>query len=264
MNIIQQTSTQLTFENSNRQWLWGILLGIPFVAVGLGSTMFSANVTTLECQRTKPAQINCQRTITGLLGTETTLIPGQLTGAKVVTASGLGVVLSTSIKSMALTKNSMELTNHRAFVRDKQREIASNINAFVQDAQQTNFTIQQDDRWQGWLTGAKFFVLGIAVIYISLTIPVYVLCDFDKSSGQLTLEKRYRLFNTKAIHQYKLIDAQQAQVRQLPLSNRPPIYTVRLTLISTKPIALSPPTRDRQECQTMVNAINRFLRLREV
>ncbi|PZV09082.1 MAG: hypothetical protein DCF22_19130 [Leptolyngbya sp.] len=257
MNIIQQTSTQLTFKNSNRQWLWGALFAVPFVTVGLGITLFSATVTTLECQRTKPSQINCQRTIIGLLGTETTPIPGQVTGASVVTASGVGVVLSTS-------KGSMPLTKHREFVLDQQRYIASNINAFIHEAQQPSFKIQQDDRWQGWLTGANFFMPGLAIIGVSLAIPIYVLCDFDKSSGLLTLEKRYRLFNTEAIDQYKLADTQQAQISQLPISNRPPIYAVTLTLISTKPISLSPPTRDRQECQTMVNTINRFLQLREV
>jgi hypothetical protein len=257
MNSIQQTSTQLTVENSNRQWLWGVLFGIPFVAVGLGITTFSASVTTLECQRTKPTQINCQRTITGILGTEITVIPGQVTGASVITASGVGVVLSTS-------KGSMQLTQQRQFVRDTQREIASNINAFIRDTPQSNFKIQQDDRWQGWLTGANFFLPGMAIIGVSLTIPIYVLCDFDKSSGLLTLEKRYRLFNTKGVNQYKLVDTQHVEVKQLPIANRPPIYVVRLTLISTKSMALSPPSRDRQECQTLANTINRFLKLKEV
>ncbi|MBM0740583.1 hypothetical protein JOY44_02950 [Phormidium sp. CLA17] len=257
MNIIQHTSTQLTVENSNRQWLWGVLFSIPFVALGLGLTAFTSNVTTLRCQRTKSAQLSCQRIVTGLLGTEITLIPGQVMKAGVVTANGVGVVLSTS-------KGQMELAKHRLMVREEQRDIANRINAFIRNSQQQNFKIQQDDRWAGLITGANFFIPGMAIIGVALAIPMYVLCNFDQSSGQLTVEKRYRLFNTKVMNQYKLIDAQHAEVKRLPISNRSPIYLVRLMLISTKSIALSPPTRDRQECETLANTINTFLKLKEV
>ncbi|WP_392530374.1 hypothetical protein [Nostoc sp. C117] len=79
----------------------------------------------------------------------------------------------------------------------------------------------------------------------------------------MRLEKRYQLFGTFTTEK-KLTEIQQAQVIQVPLPTRIPWYLVQLQLISAKPISLSAPTRDRQQCQIIVNAIAQFLRLKGV
>jgi hypothetical protein len=258
MNIIEQTSTTLKLEDHNQQWLWGVLLGIPHIAIGFWIAVAGGNVTTLECLRIQPAQMTCERKIVGLLGTETTLIPGQLMGASVTTASGIGVELNTS-------KGQVELVNHRMFVSKKHYQIADNINTFVNNPdRQPRFKIQQDDRWDELVYGAWFFLPGIVVAMYSLAIPIKVLCHFDQISGQMTVEKEYRLFNIKFSTQQKLAEIQHAKMIQLPIPNRNPLHTVNLELTSAKPISLLPPTRNQKQCQTIVEAINKFLREREV
>ncbi len=258
MNIIEQTSTTLKFEDRNQQWLWGVLLGIPNIAIGFCIAVAGGNVTTLECLRTEPAQMTCERTIVGLLGTQTNLIPGQVTGASVTTASGIGVELNTS-------KGQVELVNHRMFVGKKHYQIADNINTFVNNPdRQPRFKIQQDDRWDELIYGGWFFLPGLVVILYSLAIPIKVLCNFDQILGQMTLEKKYRLFGMKFTTIQKLAEIEYAKVTQLPIPNRNPLYVVNLEFTSAKPIALSPPTRDQKQCQTIVEAINKFLRERGV
>ncbi|MBO3459579.1 hypothetical protein G7B40_033210 [Aetokthonos hydrillicola Thurmond2011] len=254
MNIIEQTSTTLKFQDNNWQWLWGLLFSIPFVAIGLGIPLVTSNVTTLECQRTKPSTITCQRTIIGLSGTETTVIPGQIKGANVALEHGTGVVLDTS------NIQSVELVNHRVFIRDKQYQIADEINTFIKNHQQSRLKVQQDDRWEGFFEGMVLFLPGIAIILQSLTIPKQIRCDFDKISQQMTLEKHYQ-FLGRFTTQKKLTEVKQAQVTQIPIETRIPRYFVQLELTSAKPISLSPITYNRQECETIANAINQFLRL---
>ncbi|MEH1905930.1 MAG: hypothetical protein V7L04_32270 [Nostoc sp.] len=256
MNIIERTLTKLKFQGHNQQWLWGILFGLPFVAIGFVIAIVRDNVTTLECQRTKPTQMTCQLTIGGLLGTETTLIPGQVTIAYVKTASSTGVVLDTSNMEEVKLVNSGVLV-----VTGKHSKIADEINAFIHNPQQARLKIQEDDRWEGFFLAMVFFLPGIGFILQCFTIPMQVLCDFDKISEQMTLEKRYKLFGTFTT-QKKLAEVQQAQVIQVTLSIESPSYLVQLELISAKPISLSAPTADRQQCEIIVNAINQFLCLK--
>lgn len=256
MNIIEQTSTKLKFQAHDR-WPWTMLFGLPFVMIGFGICIVTDNVTTLECQRTKPTQVTCQRTIAGLLGTETTLIPGQVKGAYVETASSTGVVLYTyNIEQVKLIDSGVLV------VTEKHSKIADTINAFIHNPLQPRLKIQEDDRSERFFLAMVFFLPGIGFILRCLTIPMQVLCDFDKISEQMTLEKRYRLFGTFTT-QKKLTEVQQAQVIQLLLPIQNPSYLVQLKLRSGKPISLSAPTADRQQCQIIVNAIDRFLHLKQ-
>ncbi|HEY9623161.1 MAG TPA: hypothetical protein V6C78_22585 [Crinalium sp.] len=250
MHITEQTPTRLTLTDHNRQWLWGTLFGLPFMMVGLGIAVVAGNLTKLECRRTPSHQITCQRTITGLLGTKTDAILGRVIRAGVVTDHGTGVVLSTSA-------GQIELVNHREFVGERQIRIAADINAFINDSQQMQLRVQQDDRLEEVANGAVFFLPGIAVILAALSIPMQVFCQLDKTTGQMTLKRRYRVWGTRTAT-YKLTDIQQAQIVQSPGSSRHPVYVVQVELKAAKPTALSPPTRDRQQCQTIVNAIHTF------
>ena len=255
MKITEQTSTRLKLEDQNRQWLYGVLFGFPFVAVGLAISVTTANVTTLACQRTEPTQITCQRTIAGLLGTQTTSIP-EVRGAGVIKAQGTGVVLSTA-------QGQVELVNHPMRVGEEQQQLVRQINAFVQTPQQAKLTIQQDDRWEGVLAGSAFFLPGVAVMLAALTIPMRVSCCFDKTVGQFTLEKQHRLVYRRQLVQHQLVKVQKAEVVQFSQSSRNPVYFVQLEVASVRPITLSPPTRDRQQCQTVVDSINQFCKLAE-
>lgn len=252
MKIIEQTTTQLTLADWNQQWLWGTLFSIPFIGTGLTIALMTSNITTLECQRSNSTAITCQRTIAGLAGTKTEKIPERLLGASVIKAHGTGVVLSTS-------KGQVELANHRMPVTEAQSRIADTINAYVKDPQHLKLKIAQDDRWQELLYGAAFFLPGVAVLLKAMTTPMQVLCNLDRTSGQMTLEKRYRPLGTKFMTQYPLTDLQKADVVQPSLSERHPWFVVQLELTSAQSIMLSPPIRDRQQCQTIADTINQFL-----
>lgn len=253
MNISEQTLTQLKLKDNNQQWLWGVLFGIPFVVIGFGIAITTGKVTVLECRREPSRNITCQRTVMGLIRTETTLINEEVIKAGVITAHGTGVVLSTS-------EGSVDFSNHRFLVGEEQYQIANKINAFINSPQEPDLKAQQDDRWEGLISGAMLFLPGIAIIWASLTIPMQVWCVFDKISEKITLEKQYPLFLRRSKTSYKLNDIQQAQTAQLNSSSRNPIYSVQLQLISAKSIALSPPSRDRRQCEIIANTINQFLK----
>jgi hypothetical protein len=252
MKVIDHTATQLTIVDQNRQWFWGTLFSAPFIIVGTVIALTTSNITTLECQRSSSASITCERTIVGFAGTRTEAIPGRLLRASVIRAHGTGVVLATS-------KGGIDLVNHRMTVTDAHSQIANTINAYVKDSQQRTLKVQQDDRLEGMIYAAAFFLPGVAILLQSLAIPMQVVCVFDKTVGQMTLEKRYRPLGTRFRAQYQLTEVQKAYVVQPSLSERHPKYVVRLELAAAKSIALSPLMKDRQQCQTIANTINHFL-----
>ncbi len=250
LQITEKTPTRLKLASYSQQWLWGVLFGLPFLVIGLGITATTSNLTTLTCQRTQPASMTCERTIAGLVGTITDTIPGQVTGASVISAQGTGVVLKTS-------GGAVELVNHHGIVGPKHEQIANKMNTSMADRQITELKIQQDDRWDGWIEGAAFFLPGLAVILASLSLPTQVFYDFDKISRQMRLERRYRLWRTK-VTMHNLADMQQAEVTQPVRSTRQPVYGLQITTVE-QPIDLSFLTRDRQQCQTFAETINQFL-----
>ncbi len=252
MKIIDQTTKQLTIVDQNRQWLWGTLFSAPFITVGVTIALMTSNITTLECQRSNSTSITCQRTIAGPVGTKTEQIPGRLLGANVVRDHGTGVVLDTS-------KGAIDLVNHRVTVSDTHSQIAGTINAYVKDSQHLKLKVQQDDRWQELIYGAAFFLPGAVILLKALSIPTQIVCKFDKAMGQMTLEKCYRPLGTKLTTQDPLTSIQKAYVVQPSSSERYPWYVVQLESTAAKTIVLSPPIRDRQQCQTIANTINQFL-----
>ncbi|WP_041547456.1 hypothetical protein [Chamaesiphon minutus] len=50
----------------------------------------TAKLITLECQRSASSQVECQRSVAGILGTEKEQIPGFVTSAKTVKTSEKG------------------------------------------------------------------------------------------------------------------------------------------------------------------------------
>lgn len=252
MKIVEQTPNELKLEDRNRQWLWGVLFGTPFVAIGSLIITLVSTVTTLTCQRIELTKTTCQRITSGILGTAIAPIPGQVSGASVIVASGVGVVLKT-------TNGAVELVNHRIWVGEKHYQIANQINALANDSKQNTWQVSLDDRWEGLLWGANFLLPGIAIMLASLAIPMEVGCIFDKTSDLMTLEKRYRLFGTR-FTQHRLAEIQKVEVIQLPISNKNPLYVVRLNLTSNKKMALSPFSSDRDRYQTIVTEIERFLK----
>lgn len=123
MKVIEYTEQSLELADQNRQCLWGLLFATPFLVISLGTALVTSKTVTLECQRTNPTQITCQRTVTGILGSTTDRIPGKLQTATVVKASGTGVVLGT-------TSGKVELAPYHVFVTNKHQETADRLTPF--------------------------------------------------------------------------------------------------------------------------------------
>jgi hypothetical protein len=202
--------------------------------------------------------MTCQRTIVGLLGTETLVIREPLMREIVRKTHGTGVVIFTS------KLPELELANHRTNVGSKQEKIADQINRFIQDRQQTSLMVEQDDRLEGLLGGLTFLLPGLAVIVQGLVIPMQIFCEFNKPLDQVLIQKQYFLRGIVTT-QTRLSDVQSIDVTQSSLPTKSPAYALQLHLKPDRPttpdrlIVISSLSTDRAKLQGISNKIQRFL-----
>jgi hypothetical protein len=255
VKIVEHTDRNLELINQNRQCLWGLLFATPFIVAGVILTAATVKVTTLECQRTAGNQIACQRNVSGILGTETDVIPGQLQSVKTVKASGTGVVLGTST-------GTVELAPYRAFVTNTQEQTTARLNAFLKDPQQTTIRVEQDDRWINLLWYGNFIVWGVVIAIYALAIPVQMSCKFERDTDRVIMDKKYFLYGDRQTI-LPLSTVKNAVVRELLFSlsgDRQPLYTIDLMPIAAKKVSLSVSNKNLLLCQQIVDKIDRFLR----
>lgn len=255
MNVLEKTVNVLKLRDRDWNFLGLSLLGVPFICTGLIIGFAAGNVTTLACQRSSPQMPNkmlCQRTIAGLLGTETLLIREPLMRAIVRTTHGTGVVIFIS------KLPDLELANHRTNVGPKHEAIADEINRFIQNHQQTSLRVQQDDRLEGLLGALMFLLPGLAVIALGITIPMETFCDFDKSLNQILICKRYPLRGI-VMTQLHLSDLRSIQIVQSLRATKSPAYELQLDLNTDRPVVISSLHTDRDKLQAIANEINQFL-----
>jgi hypothetical protein len=255
MKIVEHTDRTLEITNQNRHYLWGLLFATPFVIAGSIVTAATVKVTTLTCQRNPGNQIDCQRTIAGILGTEKDLIIGSLRSVKIVKTSATGVVLETS-------NGDVNLAPYKAFVTDSQSRTADRLNTFLQDPQQATIRVEQDDRWINSIFGGNFIFGGIVVLLYSLAIPLQMSCKFERDTDRVTIDKKYLLYGDRQTV-LPLSTIHQAKVRELLFivtSNRQPTYTIDLIPVATKKVSLSVNNQNLAECQQLVDEIDRFVR----
>jgi hypothetical protein len=245
MQIIEKTDRTLHITDQNRQCLWGLLLAVPFLAR-------TAKVITLECQRNGSNQIECQRNVTGILGTETDRIPGKLISAKIFKTSGKDAVLST-------TKGEIELVPYSAFGTDRVNKTVDRLNAFIKDPQQSKISIEQDDRWENSIWGINFLAGGMAISYGALAIPLRMSCRLDRDRGEAILDKKYLLYGDRQI-KIPLATIDRSLVARLPFYlNHKPVHYINLIPKLGKKVSFSVPSHDLQQYHQIVNIINNFL-----
>jgi hypothetical protein len=252
MKIIEQTDRILHITDQNRQCLWGLLFATPFLLLGLGVILLTAKVITLECQRSASSQIRCQRSVAGILGTEKEQIPGFVTSAKTVKTSGKGAVINT-------TKGAIELAPYRAFVTDRVDKTVDRLNTFIKDPQQTQISIEQDDRWANSLWSINFLIGGIAIACGALAIPLRLSCRFDLNSGEAIVDKKYLLYGDRQT-KLSLATIDRSLLKQLPFYiNGKPIHNIHLILRDGKKVSLSVPSWNLSQYREVVDIIDRFL-----
>jgi hypothetical protein len=252
MEIIEKTDRALHIIDQNRQCLWGLLFATPFLLLGLGSIVLTAKVITLECQRSASSQVECERSIAGILGTEKDRIPGFLKSAKTVKTSGTGAVLST-------TKGEIELAPYRAFVTDRVNKTVDRLNIFIKDIQQPKISIEQDDRWANSLWSINFSIGGMAIALVALAIPLRMSCRFDRNSGEAIVDKKYLLYGDRQT-KLTLTTIDRSLVKKLPFHiNNKSVYIIHLIPSVEKKVSLSVPSPDLSHYQEIVDLINSYI-----
>ena len=251
MKIVESNDRLLEIVNRNHQYRWGLLLAIPFIAIGLIKGIATIKVTTLECHRDRDS-IECQRSISGIFGTEKDRIPGRLQSVSTVTTSGKGLVLET-------TTEQLELAPYRTFVTSQHFENADRIAAFLKDPQQTTIRIEQDDRWLNILGNGGFLVAGFTLALFAVAIPIQISCRFDRAGDRITLDKKYLLYGDRQTV-LPLSTIKQAKLKELIwVRSREPVYSIELIPVATKKISFSVPSTNLSQYQQVVDAIERFL-----
>ncbi|NEQ97222.1 MAG: hypothetical protein F6K30_10940 [Cyanothece sp. SIO2G6] len=148
--------------------MFRFLFGVLFVGVGGLSLILFAKITTLECDRLEPKQIECTLVSEGVLGTNTTLIPpGHLQGAKVQVSEDSD---SNDIYRVVLRTETGNVPFSAVYSsgRSGKQQKAEQINAYLNNVNQKVLTIQQDDRIFGYVFGGIFGLSGVAMMGSSL------------------------------------------------------------------------------------------------
>ncbi len=251
MKVITSTDRLLEIVDRNHQYLWGLLLAIPFLTIGCIVGAATVKVTTLACQR-ELDRLECQRSISGILGTEKDRIPGRLQSIATVKTSGVGIILGT-------TTGKVELAPYRTFVTSQHFENAARIEAFIKDPKQTTIRIEQDDRWLNILWSGNFIIGGLTIGLFALAIPIYISCTLDRDCDRVTLNKKYLLYGNRQTV-LPLSTIEQAKLKELIwVRNREPVYNIELISIGAKKVSLSVPSTNLSHYQQIVDAIEHFL-----
>lgn len=255
MKISEHTDRYLEITNQNRRCLWGLLFATPFIIAGLIASVATVKVTTLTCHRNPGNQIDCQRTISGILGTEYEIFLGQLKSVKTIDTKGTGIVLTTS-------NGDVKLSPYQGFVTSSQYRTADRLNAFIKDPQQSTIRVEQDDRWLNLLWSGNFIVGGVVIALYAVGIPTQISCKFQRDLDRVTLDKKYLLYGDRQTA-LPLSTIKHARVREILFSmsgDRQPLYTIDLIPMAARKVSLSVASKDSIECQRLVNIIDRFVR----
>jgi hypothetical protein len=253
MKIVEHTDRYLQLTDQNRQCWWGLLLAMPFLLVGSMMTAATFKVVILECQRTEDNQIDCQRTVQGILSTEKDKILGHLKSVETVKTSGTGIVLTTT------TDNKMDLAPYRSFVTSQQQQNTDRLNAFIANSQQAKILVVQDDRLMGSLWSLNFIFGGAIVVLAALAIPLQMSCKFDRSNGEVTIAKKYLIYGIRQqVIPLSTIDRVEPKQLLFAIANQP-FYNLHLISSTSKHISLSIPSRNLTEYQTIIETANNFI-----
>jgi|GEM_PF-959205 len=255
MRVIQKTSTRLTLKLT--PWLmWSV--GSLFLAVGALAGALIGGETILTCDRTAPAQ--CDLSQRRLIGAQSEQFPvAELQSARVREKRDSDgdrtyqVVLELQSDDLSFTPYSSSGASHH-------RAQAARINAFIADPNQLTLTVREDTRFWGLL----FFVAfggGGGLLLLSKV----VVCDFDKSMGQLRLTRNGLLGHEE--HQYRLQDIIQAQLQRSSggssrRGRNQATYRVAIVLRSGESVPLtSYYSSGRSDKQRTVEQLRQFLAL---
>lgn len=163
-----KTVQQLQRSLQNDTLFFRVAGGV-FVALGL-LLVSSGELTTLSCSRVKSTQGNCQLISSGLLGSkvrETRL--SELHSAKIEDNP-----MDDDTSRVTLLARNGEVLLSKSTGDKIAEATVSEINSFLQQAEKTSLTIEQDERGLYFPTGGFVIVAGLLTIGFSRTFSLYL------------------------------------------------------------------------------------------
>ena len=256
MQITEQTARVLSLQ-IQRPPSWVEVIGaltVPAIFLGLGLVyiLVTGKLTTLKCDRIEPTQVNCEITLSGLLGNQTTQIK-QLQGAEVkerLDSDGDNhrVLLITQ-------EGKIPITNLRTSRILREDSNIAKINTFIHNSAESSLKIQEDDRWIAYPVGIMLMLVGGGVLPLMIKLHKPLMsCVFDKDSGWVYLQYQ-NMFLQSESKQEKLDAIERVQIVETPGSDIDEIYDTQLILKSGATISLGLLSKPKE----IVTVINHFL-----
>lgn len=203
MKIIRHNQSHLTIQ-LNPGGLW--LLGLFFILISIFVVVFLGTQTSLICDR--GGQAVCTLSQKTMFKTSARTIPlSQLREAYVessVDSDGdetYRVVLRTD-------SGDIPLTSSRSSGYAGKRDVANQINAFLQSGSQPGLVVEQDDRLLLYIIGAVFAGAGLLLALLTSR----VMLDLNRSTGLAVLSKTSLV--TRSSEEYLLEDLAGAEVQE--------------------------------------------------
>ncbi|QZZ18985.1 hypothetical protein J5X98_16290 [Leptothermofonsia sichuanensis E412] len=265
---IQQTPESLVIDSSHPSFaIFGtgcvfatMYMTIPLLAMGLAFILFSEQIT-LECRRFNSSQISCEFISSTVFQKKT--IPIQLRGAEIERMNdGDGesyrLLLRTPTEKLSFTNygsNELEL-----------KQLASQINDFVQYSELKVLKLRKDDRWTGYLWGGSLLLIGIGLLHIGLNfskaLRTKLLWLFDKNSGKFQIIEKTPSGKTQIVREWMLHQISQTGAVETEGMDGDRMYTLQLELQSGEKVRLPVSSATSKEYEIAAESIQKFLNLK--
>ncbi len=255
MKITEDTTQRLKIKQGTFAMGCLTLFSLPFLISGIAVIVGFGKVNTVRCDRVEPTQINCQLTSSGLLG-ETQKRVFHLRGADIENNDD-------TYRVVLLADQKLPLTDY--YTSDylaKQTQVRK-IQTFINDPNQTLFTVSDDGRWFAYSFGGIFTLVGLGLFVGSLTTKINNCLVFDKSTNNLTIQNRSLLGqSTTTIYPLRAISS--VEIHEVKDSDGDLNYRLKIRLRTGENLPDLLYTSTRKDIQKIATKIQKFLGLRSI
>ncbi|TVP60998.1 MAG: hypothetical protein EA343_15875 [Nodularia sp. (in: Bacteria)] len=251
MEFIQENHSHITLRlRPWSQWFFGAI----FSSVGLLVVISYTQVNTFSCHReTTPA--TCQISSKGLFWSKHQVIT-------LKDIQGTRTIRNSNSYRLLLLTNKGEVSPIPADVyrRATVANWVQEIELFIKETERQNLLIEYDSRWFFVLVGGFLVSVGLSE---AVRAGKVVVCDIDKTLGQLTLTK-YGFFG-KSQAEYRTRDIRAVTLQNSVSSKGRSTYRLALFMHSGEYIPFtSYYSQGLLQNQSAANIINQFLNLQSI